>query len=79
MYGHTPLNLLSDARKTPPILGRIALLDGIKRFFAGAKADAEAAAEGEEPVATPPGDDERETSTNAQMGGASDEPWPGRE
>lgn len=67
------------ARETPPILGRIALLDGIKRFFGGAKADAEAAAEGEEPVATAQGDDDRETSTNAQMSGASDEPRSGRE
>jgi hypothetical protein len=67
------------ARETRRILERIALLDGIKRFFAGAKADAQAVAEGEEPVATPQGDDERETSTNAQMGGAGDEPWPGRE
>lgn len=57
----------------------IGLLDGIKRLLGGAKADAEAVAEGEVPVATPQGEDERETSTNAQMGGASDEPWPGRE
>lgn len=41
--------------------------------------------EEDSPVATPPpganpagtGDDERETSTNAQMEGAADEPWPG--
>jgi hypothetical protein len=41
-----------------------------------------------EPVATAPpgprdagpsGEGERETSTNAQMEGASDEPWPGNE
>jgi hypothetical protein len=58
----------------------IGLLDGIKSLLAGAKADAEAVAEGEVPAATPPGDgDERETSTNAQMAGASDEPWPGND
>ena len=55
----------------------IGLLDGIKRLFAGAKADVEADAEGGEPVATPPGGDERETSTNAQVMGSSDEPWSG--
>jgi len=41
----------------------------------GATADAETAVEGGEPVATPPGDEGRETSTNAQMMGSSDEPW----
>jgi hypothetical protein len=51
------------------------LLDGIKRLLAGAKADAE----GEVPVATPQGEDERETSTDAQTSGASDEPWPGHD
>jgi hypothetical protein len=42
-------------------------------------------AEGEEPVATPPpgaasarfGDPSRETSTNARVEGAADEPWSG--
>jgi len=57
----------------------IGLLDPIKRLLTGAKADAEAAAEGETPVATPRVEDERETSTNAQMSGASDEPWPGND
>jgi hypothetical protein len=55
------------------------LLDRIKRMLAGAKADAEAVAKGEEPGATAQGDDERETSTNAQASGASDEPWSGRD
>jgi hypothetical protein len=31
-------------------------------------------------VATPPGsEDQQETSTNAQMMGSSDEPWPGND
>jgi hypothetical protein len=46
---------------------------------------AEESVEGGSPVATPPpgsesagmGDNERETSTNAQTGEAADEPWPG--
>jgi hypothetical protein len=58
----------------------IGLLDEIKSLFTGAKTDAEAVAEGEVPAATPPGGgDERETSTNAQMAGAGDEPWPGND
>jgi hypothetical protein len=61
------------------ILARIGLLDGIKRLLAGAKTDVEADAEGGTPVATAPGEDERETSTNAQMMGSSDEPWPGND
>jgi hypothetical protein len=55
------------------------LLDGIKRFLTGAKDDAEAVAEGQVPAATPPGEDERETSTNAQASGASGQPWPGND
>jgi hypothetical protein len=51
------------------------LLDGIKRLLAGAKDDAE----GEVAVATPQGDDDRETSTNAQTSAATDEPWPGND
>jgi hypothetical protein len=55
------------------------MLDAIKRFLSGAKNDAEIHAEGGEPVAMPPGEDERETSTNAQMMGSSDEPWSGND
>jgi hypothetical protein len=54
-------------------------LDGIKRLLGGAKADAEAAVEDQEPLATPEGDHERETSTNAQTSGAADEPWSGND
>jgi hypothetical protein len=58
----------------------IGFLDAIKSLLTGAKADAESVAEGEVPAATPQGgEDERETSTNAQMAGASDEPWPGND
>ena len=60
------------------------VLDRIKLWFRRTVASGEEAAEGS-PVATPPpgatpdgtGDVERETSTNAQMEGAADEPWPG--
>jgi hypothetical protein len=55
------------------------LLDGIKRLLTGAQADAEAAVEDEEPLSTPQGGDERETSTNAQTSAATDEPWPGKD
>jgi hypothetical protein len=55
-------------------------IDRIKRWLGRVEQDAEADAEGTEPVATPPeggpGEPERETSTNAQMQGARDEPWP---
>jgi len=57
----------------------------IKRWLHRTVGSVEDAARGESPAATPPpganavgvGDDERETSTNAQMEGAADEPWPG--
>ncbi len=53
----------------------------IRQWLAREGREVRAEAEGEEPVATPPsggfGVPERETSTNAQMQGASDEPWPG--
>lgn len=56
-------------------------LDKIKRWLLGRGAAVEEVAEGGEPVASPaPGSgDERETSTNAQVEGAADEPWPGRD
>jgi len=49
----------------------------IMEWFRRSEATAEEDAEGGRPAATPPGDAERETSTNAQTAGASDEPWPG--
>jgi hypothetical protein len=48
-------------------------------LLTGAKDEAAADAEGGVAVATPPGDHDRETSTNAQMMGSSDEPWAGNE
>jgi hypothetical protein len=55
-------------------------IDRIKSWLGRAKRDAEAEVEGSEPIATPPegslGEPERETSTNAQMQGARDAPWP---
>jgi hypothetical protein len=56
----------------------------LKQWLGGAAQDAERAAEGGEPVATGTGasigeQPERERSTNAQVAGASDEPWPGNE
>jgi hypothetical protein len=57
-------------------------LERIKRWFRRAARSAEDEVEGGSPVATPPpdagGDVERETSTNAQMEGAADEPWSGK-
>ena len=71
-----PLEFRAEATYTPAI----GFLDGIKRFFTGAKTDAEAVRTGEVPAATPPGGhEERETSTNAQTAGAADEPWPGND
>jgi len=54
-------------------------LEKIKAWFGRALKSGEEAAEGEEPVAnSPPGaDEDRETSTDAQMEGAADEPWGG--
>jgi hypothetical protein len=56
-------------------------LDRIKRWFQRTAREGEDVVEGAEPVATPPsgssGDADRETSTNAQMQGARDEPWSG--
>jgi hypothetical protein len=66
-------------RKVHTYTRAIGLLDEFKRLLTGAKDDAETHAEGGEPVATPPGEEERETSTNAQMMGSSDEPWSGND
>jgi hypothetical protein len=54
-------------------------LERIKAWFGRARQSAEQTAEGEEPAAVPPPgvDADRETSTNAQMEGATDEPWGG--
>ena len=62
-------------------------LDSITRWLRRARGAAEDEAGGGTPVATPPagapstesGDAERETSTNAQLEGAVDEPWSSNE
>jgi hypothetical protein len=64
-----------------------ASLDRIKRWFRREADTADDVIGGATPVAEPPAgvdpdssgseDVERETSTNAQMEGAADEPWPG--
>jgi hypothetical protein len=64
-----------------------ASLDRIKQWFRREATTAEDVVKGAKPVAEPPAgvdpdsmsseDVERETSTNAQMEGAADEPWPG--
>jgi hypothetical protein len=57
----------------------VGVLDRIKSWFRTSADEAEEVAQGGEPDATPPdnsfGTPERETSTNAQTQGASDEPW----
>ena len=57
-------------------------LSKLRGLFRRATKSVEAVAEGEEPVATPArtgtdADPDRETSTNAQVEGAADEPWSG--
>ena len=54
------------------------MLGAIRRWLRRKTEEAEEAAEGGIPVATSDGV-ESETSTNAQVEGASGEPWPGRD
>ena len=73
MWGHVKVSIAKMS----------ASFERFKRWFRRTASSAEDAAEGASPVATPPldanpvGGDEQETSTNAQMEGAADEPWPG--
>jgi hypothetical protein len=53
--------------------------DALKKWLRREAEAAEERAEGEIAVARPEGDVESETSTNAQVEGASGEPWPGRD
>jgi hypothetical protein len=60
------------------------LSEWFKRMLRRDESAVEEVAEGGTPVATPPpgaasaeGDAQRETSTNAQVEGAADEPWSG--
>ena len=51
------------------------ILGKLKQWFGGVARDVEVTAEGGEPVER----GEQETSTNAQVAGASGEPWPENE
>lgn len=63
------------------LIRRIALpmLDGLKRWLRRATTAVEEEAAGERTVATPGAGVDAETSTNAQVEGASGRPWPGRD
>jgi hypothetical protein len=58
------------------------VLSRLMGWFRRATTSVEEVAAGEMPAATPApgsvreGDEERETSTNAQLGGAAGQPWP---
>jgi hypothetical protein len=54
----------------------VSALDKIKGWFGRAETAVEEEAHGATPVATSPGDRDRETSTNAQTEGAVGQPWP---
>jgi hypothetical protein len=55
------------------------MLGSIKKWLGRKKTEAEEVADGEIAVARPEGDVESETSTNAQVEGASGEPYSGRD
>jgi hypothetical protein len=62
----------------------VGILGRLKEWFGSPAHEAELSADGGEPVATGMGasigeQPESERSTNAQVAGASDEPWPGNE
>ncbi len=54
----------------------MSILDTIKSWFGRAGSAVERERAGAEPVATSPDHPGRETSTNAQVGGAAGEPYP---
>jgi hypothetical protein len=55
------------------------MLDAIRRWLGREKQVLDEEAAGGLAVATPSAEDQRETSTNAQMAGAADDPYPGNE
>lgn len=55
------------------------MLDAIKKWLRRSKEEVEEVAAGGIAVATPEAGVDSETSTNAQVEGASGEPWPGRD
>jgi hypothetical protein len=65
------------------LFGIAGRLEKVKQWLRHSEEIADEDVEGGRPGATPPAgashDPERETSTNAQAAGASDEPWPGND
>jgi hypothetical protein len=55
------------------------MFDALKKLLRRGKEEAEAVAAGGRTVATPDRNADEETSTNAQVEGASGEPYPGRD
>jgi hypothetical protein len=55
------------------------ILENLKAWFGRRAEDVRDAAEGGTAIATPAADFDRETSTNAQVAGAADEPYPGND
>jgi hypothetical protein len=55
------------------------MLDALKKWLGRGKEEAEEVAAGGRAVATPDRNADEETSTNAQVEGASGEPYPGRD
>jgi hypothetical protein len=55
------------------------MLDALKKWLRRGKEEVEEVAEGGIAVARPEPGVDSETSTNAQVEGASGEPWPGRD
>jgi hypothetical protein len=55
------------------------MLDAIRRWFRREEQVVKEEAAGSLPVATGLSGNERETSTNAQVAGAADEPYPGND
>ena len=53
--------------------------DWLRRVWNRIVAGGKAVPQGGESVTIGPNEQEREMSTNAQLGGSADEPWPGNE
>ena len=76
---------LRQRRPQGGMVASMGALQKISQWFRQATSSVEDEVEGGTAVATPPpgaesterGDADRETSTNAQVAGAADQPWPG--